>query len=148
MVRHPDLRALGLIAAALLAPGAATAASLRVVGDGAPDRLTTAPADAGRGRAAVFDPDRGNCPLCHALPGAPAVAAGTLGPPLAGAGARFSAAQLRLRVADPRRINANRVMPPYFKVDGLTRVDPRWRGRPVLSAQEVEDVVAYLETLK
>jgi len=148
MVRHPHRRALRLIALALLAPGVAAAAGYRVVGDAAPDPLTSAPSDARRGWATMVDADRGNCLLCHATPPAPASAAGTLGPPLAGVGGRMTAGQLRLRIIDGRKIDPARIMPPYYRIEGLTRVDPRWRGRTVLSAQEVEDVVAYLETLR
>ncbi len=72
---------------------------------------------------------------------------GEVGPPLAGVGARLSPGQIRLRLVDPTRVNPAAAMPAYHRVDGLAKVDPRWRGRPVLSAQEIEDVVAYLATL-
>ena len=73
---------------------------------------------------------------------------GNLAPPLDGAGARWSAAQLRLRVADARRVNPQSLMPAFYRADGLQRVAPAFAGRPVLTAQQVEDVVAYLLTLK
>lgn len=73
---------------------------------------------------------------------------GEIGPSLAGVGARLTPGQIRLRLVDPTLLNPAAVMPAYHRIDGLANVDARWRGRPVLSAQEIEDVVAYLVTLK
>ena len=72
---------------------------------------------------------------------------GNVGPPLAGVGARLSAGELRLRVVDSTRVNPDSVMPPYHRTDGLNRVAVLYRGEPVLNAQQVEDVVAYLRGL-
>ena len=82
----------------------------------------------------------------HHLSVAPALA--LRAPGLADVGSRYTAGQLRLRVADPTRVNREAVMPAYFRVDGLDRVAQNQRGRPILTAQQVEDVVAYLVTLK
>jgi sulfur-oxidizing protein SoxX len=130
-----------------LAVAAVSAAGLRVIGDGAPDRLAAA-GDPARGRALVLARESANCVLCHAVPDPAVKFAGDVGPSLAGAGSRFSEAQLRLRVADNLRVNPASVMPSYYKVDGLDRVAGRYAGKPVLTAQEVEDVVAWLVTLK
>jgi len=92
--------------------------------------------------------DSANCVLCHALPEGAVRFAGDVGPSLAGIGARFTAPQLRLRVADNLRLNPTTIMPSYYKVDGLERVAPAYRGKPILSATEIEDVVAYLATLR
>ena len=73
---------------------------------------------------------------------------GDIAPPLSGVGARLSEGQLRLRIVDSSRLNPETVMPSYYKVDGLVRVASAWRGKPVLTAQQIEDVVAYLKTLK
>ena len=73
---------------------------------------------------------------------------GDLGPPLSGVGARLSAGQLRLRIVDTQRLNPQTIMPSYYRIDGLNQVGAAWRGKPVLTAQEVEDTVAYLLTLR
>jgi sulfur-oxidizing protein SoxX len=90
--------------------------------------------------------DGGHCVLCHAAPGVDI--AGNVGPPLGGVGSRLVPAQIRLRVADITRVNPGAVMPAFHRVDDLHRVAPEYRGRPVLSGQQVEDVVAWLATLK
>ena len=102
--------------------------------------------DAARGREVFVAREGGHCILCHAVPGVDV--AGNVGPPLAGVGARFTPAQLRLRVADITRVNPGAAMPAFHRTEGLTRVAPEYRGKPALSGQQVEDVVAWLSTLK
>jgi sulfur-oxidizing protein SoxX len=119
-----------------------------VVGDAIPSPLTGAPGDPARGRAIVADRQRGLCLLCHAGPFPEERFQGNLGPDLAGAESRWSEGQLRLRLVDGRRLNPDTIMPSYYRLDGLARVGPAWRGRPVLTAEEVEDVVAFLATLR
>ena len=77
-----------------------------------------------------------------------AALAGNVGPSLAGAGARFTAAELRLRIVDERRVAPETIMPSYYRTAGLNDVAPEYRGRTVLDAQAIEDVVAYLGTLR
>lgn len=127
---------------------AAQAPPLAVVGDALPQPLTELPGDPVRGRAIVVDRRLGLCLLCHTGPFPEERFQGSLAPDLAAAGARWSAGQLRLRVADARRLNPQTIMPPYLRSDGLTRVGSAWQGKPVLTAQQVEDVVAFLATLK
>jgi sulfur-oxidizing protein SoxX len=110
--------------------------------------LTGRPGDAVRGRAIVADRQRGLCLLCHSGPFPEERFQGNLAPSLAGAGARLSEGQLRLRIVDSARVNAGTIMPPYHRTEGLTAVGAAWRGRPVLTAEEVEDVVAFLATLR
>lgn len=117
----------------------------RVVGDAIPVSLTGLAGDASRGRQVVIGRDS-NCTLCHAVPDVRA--AGDIGPPLAGAGARWNAGQLRLRLVDSTRLNPATVMPAYYRIDGLTRVASAYQGKTVLSADQIEDAVAYLLTLK
>ena len=130
-----------------VAVAAVSAAGLRVVGDGVPDRLA-APGDTARGRALIAARESANCVLCHAVPDPAVRFAGNVGPSLAGVGARLSEAQLRLRVADNVRVNPATVMPSYYRIDGMDRVASNYAGKPVLTAQQVEDVVAWLVTLK
>ncbi len=127
--------------------GAVGAQALKVEGDGIPEPLATG-GDAARGRALLFARESANCVLCHAIPDPAVRFAGNVGPSLAGVGTRLTAAQLRLRIADSTRLDADTVMPGYYRTTELDRVAAAYRGKPVLSALEVEDVVAYLETLR
>src|SRR5438132_783545 len=121
--------------------------SYAVAGDGIPDSLTGSPGDAARGRALVLD-RASTCILCHSGPFPETRFQGDLAPSLAGAGSRWSSSQLRLRLVDASRFNPATIMPSYYRVDGLSRVGPAWRGKPVLSAEQIEDIVAYLATLR
>jgi L-cysteine S-thiosulfotransferase len=119
-----------------------------VVGDAIPASLTGAAGDPERGRAIVSNRQVGLCLLCHTGPFPEEHFQGNLAPDLTGAGARASAGQLRLRIVDASRLNPNTIMPPYYRVDGLERVAANFRGKPILSAEQIEDVVAFLVTLK
>lgn len=110
--------------------------------------LTGQPGDATRGRAIAADRQRGLCLLCHAAPITEERSQGNLAPDLAGSGARWTEAELRLRLMDSRRLNPDSIMPSYYRTEGLHRVGPAFQGRTVLSAQEIEDVVAWLLTLR
>ena len=120
----------------------------RVVGDGIPVPLTDRPGDPRSGRVLAANSSHGNCLICHAMPIPEAPVFGDLGPPLDGIGRRLTEAQLRLRVVNAKKLNPRSVMPAYYKVDGLWRVAPKYQGQPMLSAQEVEDIVAYMLTLR
>ncbi len=144
---RPALLALG---ASLAACGVAQAQELRpytVVGDAIPNSLTGNPGDAVRGRTIVIN-RQSTCLLCHTGPFPEEKFQGTLSPDLGGTGKRWSEGQLRLRVVDARRINPATIMPPFHATEGLTRVGAAWRGKPILSAEQIEDVVAYLKTLR
>lgn len=123
-------------------------APYRVEGDGIPQPLTALAGDVARGRAIVANRQLGLCLLCHAGPLPEERFQGNLAPDLAGSGTRWSQAQLRLRIVDAGRINPDTIMPAYYRIDGLNNVAPAMRGKPILDAQQVEDVVAYLRTLK
>jgi sulfur-oxidizing protein SoxX len=110
--------------------------------------LTATPGDPVRGRAIVVDRQTGLCLLCHTGPFPEERFQGSLAPDLAGAGTRWTAAQLRLRIVDSRRLNPDSLMPAYGRTDGLVRVGTAWQGKPVLSAQQIEDVVSFLGTLR
>ena len=122
--------------------------ALTVVADGIPDPIAASPGDAARGRVLMLARDPANCLLCHAIPDPAVRFAGDIGPSLAGVGGRLSIAQLRLRVADIVRLNPATIMPSYYRVDGLSLVASAYRGKPILTPADVEDVVAYLATLK
>ncbi len=124
------------------------AGAVTMTGDGIPAALEGAVGDAARGRAIVASRQAGLCLLCHAGPIPEERFQGNLAPDLAGAGQRWTAAQLRLRLVDPRRLNPESIMPAYYRTDGFTRVGRAWKGKPILNAQQVEDVVAYLVTLR
>jgi L-cysteine S-thiosulfotransferase len=139
------------IAAALFAlPGPAGAQALRpytVVGDAIPEPLTNARGDVARGRALVVERSS-TCILCHSGPFPEQKFQGDLAPDLSGSGSRWSEGQLRLRLVDASRLNAATIMPSYYRVDGLDRVGTTWRGKPILSAEQIEDIVAYLGSLR
>jgi sulfur-oxidizing protein SoxX len=118
-----------------------------VVGDTIPESLTGMPGDALRGRALVVD-RTSTCILCHSGPFPEQKFQGDLAPSLAGAGSRWSEGQLRLRLVDASRLNPATIMPSYYRVDGLVRVGTAWRGKPILSAEQIEDILAYLATLR
>jgi sulfur-oxidizing protein SoxX len=140
-----------ILAGALLAlPGVAAAQERRdyaVVDDAIPQSLTNARGEAARGRALVVDRSS-TCILCHSGPFPEQKFQGDLAPDLAGSGHRWSEGQLRLRLVDASRLNAATIMPSYYRLDGLSRVGPAWRGKSILSAEQIEDILAYLVTLR
>jgi sulfur-oxidizing protein SoxX len=133
--------AFGTIAHAQLVP-------YKIVGEAIPASLTSAKGDATRGRAIVANHTLGLCLLCHSGPFPEDKFQGNIAPNLKGAGSRSTEGQLRLRVVDATKLNPDTIMPPYYRVDGLTRVAPAFEGKPVLTAEQIEDVVAYLMTLR
>ena len=138
-----------LLAVAAALPFASTAEGLQsytVVGDGIPDSLTGAPGDAMRGRALALD-RASTCILCHSGPFPETRFQGDLAPNLAGAGARSTEGQLRLRLVDASRFNPTTIMPSYYRTDDLRRVGKSWQGKPILSTEQIEDIVAYLVSL-
>jgi len=130
------------------APAMGQIAPFVVTGDAIEVPLAGGKADAVRGQAIVRNRETANCLICHSIPNTTERFMGEVGPPLAGVGARLTLGQIRLRVVDPTRLNPDAIMPAYHRVEGLTRVDPRYLGQPVLAAREIEDVVAYLAGLK
>jgi sulfur-oxidizing protein SoxX len=118
-----------------------------IVGDGIPDSLTGLPGDAAHGRALVLDRSS-TCILCHSGPFPETRFQGDLAPDLSGSGTRWSASQLRLRLVDASRLNPETIMPSYYRTDGLERVGRNFAGKPILSAAQIEDIVAYLATLR
>jgi sulfur-oxidizing protein SoxX len=136
-----------LVAIALLrAADAETLMPYKILGDGIAESLTGAPGDATRGRALVLDRST-TCILCHSGPFGTQFQ-GDLAPSLAGAGNRWTASQLRLRLVYPAHFNPDTIMPSYFRANGFTRVGRNWAGKSILTADQIEDIVAYLATLR
>ncbi len=144
--RRPALA--GLALAIGLGSAALALETYRVAGDSIPRPLGGLVGDPARGAAIVADRERGNCLICHqgADPSEPFQ--GSIGPPLKGVGARLDAGQIRLRLVDASLLNPQTVMPPYFRTENLHDVAAAYRGKPALSAQEIEDVVVYLASLR
>lgn len=148
--------ALRLIAA-LLGAGATLSAGgsepgnlapFAVIADGIPEAIGGASGDAERGRALILGRESANCVVCHALPDPRARFSGNLGPALDGVARKLTIAQLRLRVVDHMRLNPKTIMPSYYRIEGFDQVAGAYRGKPILEAEQIEDIVAYLATLK
>jgi sulfur-oxidizing protein SoxX len=140
--------AAAVVGAALSARGDEALRPYTVVGDAIPASLTGAPGDPARGKAIVVSRQTGLCLLCHSAPLPEEKFQGTIGPDLKGAGSRNTEGQLRLRIVDSRIFNPDTIMPSYYRLDGLERVAPAFRRKTVLTAEQIEDVVAFLETLR
>jgi sulfur-oxidizing protein SoxX len=152
---RPRLSPDAALAAMLLAPaGFAVAAEegplppYEVVGDAIPASLTGAGGEPARGRAIVVDRRLGACLLCHRGPFPEEKFQGTLAPDLSGAGSRWSPGELRLRLVDATRLDPDTIMPAYYRIEGLSQVAAAWRGKPILTAEQIEDVVTFLSTLR
>jgi sulfur-oxidizing protein SoxX len=123
-------------------------ARFRVIADGIPEAIGGATGNAERGRALILGRESANCVLCHAVPEPGVRFSGNLGPPLGGVSRTFSVAQLRLRVVDNMRLKPMTIMPSYYRIDGFDQVAGAYRGKPILDAEQIEDIVAYLATLR
>ena len=155
-----------LVLSDLCAQGNQQLDDLQTRHEGIPAPLTDQPGDAERGRHIVLDRERGDCVVCHALPQRVNLSSnkqadvdrftllperrfhGTVGLPLDNVGSRYTAAELRLRLLDPKALSPHSIMPAYHTVADLHSVLEAYRDKPILTAQEIEDVVAYLLTLR
>jgi len=146
MGRHPVLA--GMVLALGIGSAVLALETYEVAGDAIPRPLGGLVGSIERGAAIVRDRERGNCLICHqgADPAEPFQ--GSIGPPLKGVGARLDAGQIRMRLVDASLLNPQTVMPPYFRTENLHDVAAAYRGKPALSAQEIEDVVVYLASLR
>lgn len=134
----------------ILMSGSVTAKTVKynIKDDAIAKSLTGKPGDAIKGRNVAINRKLGNCLACHKMPAPEQQYHGNIGPDLAGIGSRYNAGELRLRVVDPKVVNADTSMPAYYRTEGLHRVLKQWQGKTLLSARQVEDVVAYLATLR
>jgi sulfur-oxidizing protein SoxA len=122
-------------------------AAYEIVGLGIPQPLTGAPGDPTRGEQVLRDAANATCLICHTMPIPDEPDPGNLAPDLAGVGNRYTAAELRLRLVDPKEINPDTIMPSYYLATGFTRVQEKYAGKSIYSAQDIEDVISYLMTL-
>lgn len=145
------MRALGALVLAVALAAPAIAAPRKKPADRSvwePNRmaaLTEVKGDPVNGRKVAAK--KGNCLACHVMPIPEEPDHGDIGPDLTQVGSRYVPAELRMRVVDPKVLNADTIMPSFYKKE-LHRVAKGWEGKPFLEAQEIEDVVAYLVTLK
>lgn len=129
--------------------GAGSAVAYKVVGGNSiPKSLTGKPGDAKKGRATAINRKKGNCLGCHKMPIPEQQFHGLVGPNLAGIAGRMSEGEIRARIVNPKLANPDTIMPAFYKSKGFTRVLKKFEGKTVISAQDVEDIVAYLKTLK
>jgi len=152
------IRLIGIATAAALAvgayvavPGTASAAEMvrySIVGDGIPQSLTGKAGDAAKGRKIAYNRKQGNCLACHKMPIPEQQFHGQIAPDLEGVAGRVTEAAMRLRIVNPKVINPATFMPAFYRNSGFTRVLKKFKGKSILSADQVEDLVAYMMTLK
>lgn len=136
-----------------LTPNVATAMdvkgmmSYKVVGKSIPKSLTGKPGDPKKGLKTAVNRKKGNCLACHTIPNVKQADHGEIGPPLMGVAKRYKEGELRLRLVNPKKLNPDSIMPSYYRTSGYTRVQKKWKGKTIISAQDVEDILAYLKTL-
>jgi sulfur-oxidizing protein SoxX len=136
---------------ALLLSLPASAAGLvkyQINNDAIATSLTGKAGDPMNGRKLAINRKKGNCLACHSMPIPEQAFHGSIGPDLKDIGSQYSKGELRLRVVNPKIINSETIMPAFYKADGLNRVMKKFVGKTIISAQDVEDIVAYLMTLK
>lgn len=144
------LSVFGLVVGVSMTPSVSVAAELvsyQVVDEAIPESLTGQAGDAQAGKKIAVARKKGNCLACHTMP-VPEADHGETGPDLRGVASRMTAGELRLRLVDPKQVNDETMMPSFYALKRLHRVGKKYQGQTILSAQEVEDVLAYLSTLK
>ena len=150
MKMHRLIGAAAIVAASIsltLVANAGTV-SYQIVDDGIPKSLTGTAGNAQAGRKVAYNRKTGNCLACHKAPIPEQQFHGEIGPDLKGVASRYSEAELRLRIVDSKKTNSDTIMPAFYRDTGFTRLQKKWVVKSILKAQEVEDLLAYLMTLK
>lgn len=147
------LSALGVLAVGgaltLATVAGAETVAYKIEDDAIKASLTGKAGDPGNGKKVFLNRRKGNCLACHvvsSLKDQPYH--GEVGPPLDGTASRWSEGELRLRIVNPKALNEDTIMPSFYRADGFHRVLKKFKGKTVISAQEVEDVLAYIMTFK
>lgn len=151
MMQMRNVASAAVIVAATLAVPPASAQGLveyLVTSSEIQEFLSGMAGDPKKGRKLVTQGKHGSCLACHQAPIPEAADHGIIGPTLDGVGSRMSEGELRLRIVDPKRVNPETMMPAYYRIAGLNRVAKKFAGKPMLEPQEIEDIVAYLVSLK
>jgi sulfur-oxidizing protein SoxX len=136
---------------ALFLSSPASAAGLveyQINNDAIATSLTGKIGDPVNGKKLATNRKKGNCLACHSMPIPEQAFHGNIGPSLKGISNRYSEGELRLRIVNPKVLNSETIMPAFYKADGFNRVMKKFAGKTIISAQEVEDIVAYLMMLK
>ena len=135
-------------AAAAFSAQAGKFVTYEIVDGAIPQSLTGNAGDAAKGRKTAINRKKGNCLACHVMPVPEQADHGEVGPPLSDVGGRLSAGEIRLRIVNPKIVNPDTIMPAFYRIHGLHRVQKKWKGKTIINAQDVEDIVAYMMTLK
>ena len=135
-------------AAAAFSAQAGKFVTYEIVDGGIPHSLTGKAGDPVKGRKTAINRKKGNCLACHVMPVPEQADHGEVGPPLNDVGSRLGAGEIRLRIVNPKIVNPDTIMPAFYRIYGLHRVQKKWQGKTIISAQDVEDIVAYMMTLK
>lgn len=118
-----------------------------IIGNSVPEALTDKAGNAKAGRKTAINRKQGNCLACHAISSqANQPFHGEVGPSLDGVADRYSEGELRLILVNSKKVFEGTIMPAFFNVSGYSRINKKFAGKTILSAQQVEDVIAFLKT--
>ena len=139
---------LSVIAVSIDTAESAALVEYKVINESSIDEsLTGVNGDPEKGRALSINRKKGNCLACHQMPIPEQSFHGNIGPELHGVGDRYSMGELRLRIVNPKVFNDETIMPAFYKNTGFNRIHKKFAGKTILSAQEIEDIVAYVSML-
>lgn len=113
-----------------------------------PQSLTGKPGDPANGRKLAINRKKGNCLACHVMPIPEQQFHGETAPSLYGVGKRLSEGELRLQLVNAKITNDSTLMPSFYRTHGFNAVLKKFAGKSILEAQDVEDILAYLQTLQ